>query len=297
MKACAKIIGFGEHAVVYGKSGIAFPLPDLCTEVLITGSTRLSYSTDKVLFKDEKQRLDKLIEFIFKRLGLKKRCRIRIKSNIPVSQGLGSSAALSIALLKALNLYFRLGLNLDDIRQLSLECEKIFHGNPSGIDSAVVAFEKPIFFSKGLFESIDLKKSLNLVIANAGPRPNTREVVEEVRKKYENDKDKFSHIFYEIDNIAKKAKKAIEKGFVKELGKLMDKNHLYLHEIGVSSPKLDLLVEAAKEKGALGAKLSGAGKGGNMIALINEKDKDKIMDELKKLSKFVYFAKIRSHEN
>ena len=292
-QACGKIIAFGEHAVVYGKSGIAFPVQDLTTRVLITKSSRVIYATDRVLFDEEKINLDKLIEFIFEKLELPKKAKLNIKSDLPVGSGLGSSAALTIAILRALNDYLKLHLTLDDIRLLSFECEKIFHGNPSGIDNTVIAYEKPIFFNAGESESIDIKKEMSLIIANSGPRPETKKIVDEIKEKYYDDEVKYNHIFYEIDKITKKARTAIEKGFIKELGKLMTKNHEFLHQLGVSTSKLDLLCEVAKQNGAYGAKLSGAGKGGNMIALINENDKDKIMDELKHLSNEVYYTQIK----
>ena len=288
MKAPGKVILFGEHAVVYGKSGIAAPVNDLFTEVKIEPCPALSVSYDRVFNEEDKQKVELLIEFIVKKLKIKSNVKINIKSTLPISAGLGSSASLSVSLIRSLSYFFKLNIDNKKINKIAFECEKIFHGTPSGIDNTVVTYEKPVFFK----EVLQVKNPISIVIANSGVRASTKEVVIGVRERYFQNKDEYSKTFEEINQITIKAKECIESGKLKQLGILMTKNHELLKKIEVSSAKLDLLCEVAMANGAYGAKLAGAGKGGNMITLVDEQNKDKVINELIPLSKWVYYTKI-----
>ena len=172
-KACGKIILFGEHSVVYNKIGIALPILNYFTEVTAHKSEDFSCCGDRVYNDIEKEKLNKLVEFVFSKLDLSKKVHIHIESNLPVSSGLGSSASLSVALIRELDDFFSLKLSKEKINDIAYECEKIFHGNPSGIDNTVINYQKPVFF-KNKYQIIKIKKPLYFVIANTGKKPQTK---------------------------------------------------------------------------------------------------------------------------
>ena len=291
MKSCGKIILFGEHAVVYGYSGIAVPVKEVNITVIIKQTDSFSFSADRKLYKEEKERLNKLLDFLFFKLNIpKKNLEIIIESTIPISSGLGSSAALSISLIRAISKHFHLDLDNEKINKLGFESEKFFHGTPSGIDNTVITYEKSVYFKKGKTELLKLKKSLSFVIADSGVKSSTKQVVSEVKKKYEEDKEKYSNLFQEIGQITDQAKSFLQEGNVTMLGVLITQNHYLLKQLGVSNDKLGNIVEVALQAGAYGAKLAGSGKGGNIIAIVDDKVKDDVIKALKKVSKEVIYT-------
>ncbi len=266
--ACGKVILFGEHAVVHGEPGIALPVQELSTIVSIEESSALKYSTESDLDLVQKKNLRKLINFLFRKFNLKS-LNIKIDSSIPIGCGLGSSASLSISLIRGINELNLLKLDKSKINDIALECEKLFHGSPSGIDNTVINYEKPIFFLNGKHEFIRLGKQIKILIVNSGISANTKDAVNQVKKEYETKKN----ILKEIGNIAIDGKKELEKGNLKEIGKLMIKNHELLTKLGVSTREIDIIVKKALDAGAYGAKLSGKGLGGCVIILANDKIK------------------------
>ncbi len=289
--ACGKIILFGEHAVVYGYPGIALPVKEISINVRINQSNSFSYSADRKLYKEEKDRLNKLIDFLFFKLDIaKENLEINIESTIPISSGLGSSAALSISLIRAISDHFHLDLEEEYINKLGFECEKFFHGTPSGIDNTVITYEKPVYYKKGKVELLKIKNPLDFVIADSGIKANTKQVVSEVRKRYDKDREKYSNIFQEIALITSQAKPFLQESNITMIGILMTQNHYLLKQLGVSNDKLDRMVEIALQAGAYGAKLAGSGKGGNIIAIVDDKVKDEVIKKLKKISKEVIYT-------
>ena len=145
----------------------------------------------------------------------------------------------------------------------------IYHGKPSGIDNTVITYAKPVYFVKGKpIEILPIKRPFTLIIVDTGIRSPTGIVVGDVHQAWENNPEQFEKLFDAVGAIAVAARKAIKSGQVEALGSLMNENQALLLQIGVSSPELDALVEAALSAGASGAKLSGAGRGGSMIALV-----------------------------
>ncbi len=284
--ACGKIILFGEHAVVYGYPGIAVPVREVNISVIIKQADSFSYSADRKLYKEEKERLSKLLDFLFFKLNIsRKNLEIIINSTIPIASGLGSSAALSISLIRAISKHFHLDLDNNKINKLGFECEKFFHGTPSGIDNTVITYEKPVYYKKGKTTLLKIKKPLSFVIADSCIKSSTKQVVSDVKKKYEKDKEKYANLFEKSGSIAEQAKTFLQEGNVTMLGILMTQNHYLLKQLCVSNDKLDTIVESALKAGAYGAKLVGAGKGGNIIAIVDDKVKEDVIKELKKASK------------
>ena len=195
---------------------------------------------------------------------------ITITSDLPIARGMGSGAAVSTAIVRALAKHLGHWFPSQLVSDLVYQTEIIHHGTPSGIDNTVIAFEKPVYFVKGsLREVFWVGKPFSLAIADTGLPSPTKAVVEDLRRRYDADQARYDLLFDQVGEIAVAARSAIEQGDLERLGQLMNRNHALLDKMGVSSPALDRLVTAAREGGALGAKLSGAGWGGNMIALLS----------------------------
>jgi mevalonate kinase len=156
----------------------------------------------------------------------------------------------------------------EEVNAFAYEIEKLHHGTPSGIDNTVVTYARPVYFVKGQpIETFKAGRPFTFLIADTGIPAPTRESVRDVRTLWEADKIKWERVFDRIGEIARNARGMIESGKWEVLGDLMNQNHAWLQELTVSSPELERLVQAARRAGAPGAKLSGGGRGGNMIAL------------------------------
>jgi mevalonate kinase len=173
-----------------------------------------------------------------------------------------------VAVIRALSAF--LGTPLDDehVNKLSYLVEKIHHGTPSGIDNTVVTYGKPVYFIRQHpIKTINIAKPFTIIIADTGISSPTSLAVNDVHKAWQNNVAHFERLFSAVGSLTRTAYQAIKNGYPERLGPLMNENHELLIEMGVSSPELDKLVAVANADGALGAKLSGSGRGGNMIAL------------------------------
>lgn len=279
--APGKVILFGEHAVVYGRPALAVPVSQVRATATIepappgSGLTIIAPQVGKHLSlasSPSDEPLSLAARLTLECLHTREPDAIlTISSTIPVAGGLGSGAAVSTALVRALAGF--LGCELDNARisELVFEVEKIHHGTPSGIDNTVIAYEQPIYFIRGHpVQRLKTGAPFTLLIGDTGISSPTREAVAQVRRAWEEQTARYEALFDRIGAVAEQARAAIETGDIRRLGLLMDENQALLVEIGVSSPELDALVRAARSAGALGAKLSGAGRGGNMVALVEE---------------------------
>jgi mevalonate kinase len=281
--APGKIILFGEHAVVYGRPAIAVPIRQVAATAEITS---ISDSPPGHIFveasdiglvswlheMDPGHPLACIVHLTLDEIGFHDppALGIRISSSIPISSGLGSGTAVSVAIIRSLATHLGHGLPLKRQSELAYEVEKIHHGTPSGIDNTVVTYAKPVYYERGREpEILNIGAPFSLVIGDTGVRSPTAVAVEQVRKAWQEDPDRYDAIFDEIGKIAAQAKESILGGQSNDLGSLMDQNQVLLEKIGVSTPALQSLIEAARTSGAKGAKLSGAGLGGNMIALVD----------------------------
>ena len=290
MKSSApgKIILFGEHAVVYTRPALAVPVTQVQVEVEVLDSSRagIFINAPKINLHAELNALPpdhpigSVITNLFSALGLPLPAgglEINIESTIPVAAGLGSGAAVSVALTRALALHVERSLSDEQVNNLVYEIEKLYHGTPSGIDNTVVTYAKPVYFIKGKpGETFKVGKPFTIIIGDTGIQAPTKQSVADVRRLWLKDTSRFESMFNEIAQISLIARRSIESGMPEMLGELMDHNHMLLQEMTVSSPELDRLVHTARKAGAIGAKLSGGGRGGNMIALVNKEDAEKI---------------------
>jgi mevalonate kinase len=282
--APGKIILFGEHAVVYKRPAIAIPIHQVQATVIVQernfdGQFGILLDAPQIKLQSmaDTLPLDHPITILLRLIASSSQIEsypdvtIRIHSTIPLASGMGSGAAITIAIIRALLGYLEKTLPLEQINSLAYQIEKKYHGTPSGIDNTVIAYEQPIFFVRGApFQRLKSAQEFSLVIADSGIPSTTLEVVADVRRGWQEEPQVFEALFDQIGSIATEARHFIENGPVSSLGPLMNANQVALQKLGVSSPKLDYLIDAALFAGALGAKLSGGGRGGNIIALVEK---------------------------
>jgi len=289
--APGKIILFGEHAVVYGRPALAVPVIDVQANATVIenrlGTIRIE--TPGTGLNADLQALPPnhplaaVTRAVLGALGIvhPPSFTMRIESTIPVASGLGSGAAVSVAAIRALASFLGCVMPDEKVNTLAFEIEKLHHGTPSGIDNTVVTYAKPVYFLKGCpVETFHPSVPFTIVIGDTGVSASTKESVREVRELWQADPARFEEMFDAVGEIVQKARKAIESGEMMDLGLLMDKNHSILQEMTVSSQLLDRLVDAARSAGALGAKLSGSGRGGNMIALVKPESAQTVAEAL-----------------
>jgi len=288
--APGKAILVGEHAVVYNRPAIAVPVSQVQVKASVFAD--IHGQPGEVWVEAPEIRLTahlnelppthaivRLFALLANELGIPRypALRLRVTSTIPIAAGLGSGAAVSVAILRALSAFVGHPLPNERISALVFEQEKLFHGTPSGIDNTVVTYAQPIFFIKGQpFSLLAVGAPFTLVISDTGIRSPTAAAVSGVRERWQRDSATYERLFDQAAEIAQQARRCIENGENRALGPLLDANHRLLQQIGVSHPQLDRLVDTARQAGAWGAKLSGGGLGGNMIALVNPAGADAV---------------------
>ena len=187
--------------------------------------------------------------------------------------GLGGSAALAVAIIRALSDFFHLNLSEEEIFRLSYRSETIAHGSASGIDNTLATYGKFVMFRKGdppFMEELPVKEPIPIVIGISGVESLTAKMVAQVREAWQRNKSLYDRIFAEIDDLAVKAAEAIREYDLEKLGEYMNVNQGLLNALQVSSPELEEIISIARHNGAVGAKLTGAGGGGAVVALCPE---------------------------
>jgi mevalonate kinase len=292
-QAPGKVILCGEHAVVYGRPALAVPVTQVRAEAVVElaapGTGLMLVAADlgeeiRLESAPPQHPLAVTARLTLAELGLSEPppWRVIVCSSIPIAGGLGSGAAVSAALARALADAAGRPLSPAALSAIVYQVEILHHGTPSGIDNSVVCYEQPVYFVRGQTpQAFSIGRSFTLAIANTGIASPTREAVADVRRARERERGRFDALFDRIAAIVEQAKAAITDGVPEALGPMMDENHALLREIGVSDPALDALAEAARRAGASGAKLSGAGRGGNLIALVTAETQDAVSSALR----------------
>ena len=271
-----KVILFSEHFVVYGVPSIVSAI-DRATTATVEPFKGKGWSLDDRREATPNYKEDKLeqqkesIERILKAAGvdsMKNPVKITLGGDLVAASGIGASAASCVAIAMALSKEFSLSLSDERINEIAYEGERAYHGAPSGVDNTAATYGGLIWFVKGRpIELIKIKKPVEIVMGNTGVVTDTKAAVAGVRERKEKYPEKYAKIFKEAEDLAYTARKALESYDLKAVGKYMNENHKQLQEIELSCKELDFLVDIARKHGAIGAKLTGGGLGGNMVAL------------------------------
>ncbi len=269
-----KVILFNEHFVVYNIPAIASAI-GMKTVTSIEPADKLTLIDNRKEtpgYKKEKMGQQKnSLKRIIHAAGIDNpNIKIIIEGDLIASSGIGASAASCVAIASALSDYFNLGFSDKKINEIAYEGEKGYHGTPSGIDNTAATYGGLVWFKKGkpnVIERLNIQSPVEIVIANTGIVADTSKVVAGVRERKEKNPGKYNKIFNDAEKLVYDARKALEVFDLKRVRALMNENHSLLQEIGVSCKELDFLVKLAKDNGAYGAKLTGGGAGGNMVAL------------------------------
>jgi len=277
-----KTILFGEHFVVYGIPSIA---------AAISSKTTATAAKDKAPgvkiddrrpetpgYKKEKSgQQTQSLALMLKAMGINpdEPIKITLAGDLVAASGMGASAASCVAMTRALASYMNRPMTDEEINAVAFEGEKGYHGTPSGVDNSVSTFGGLIWFKKGqpnIIEKINVKDLMEIIIADTGLTTDTAKAVEGVRQRKEAEPERYGKLFKSAEDLAARARKALEAYDLRETGRLMSENHRLLQQIGVSCKELDRLVDVALKNDAFGAKMTGSGLGGNIVALTPGKE-------------------------
>lgn len=263
--AAGKVILLGEHVVVHGHPAIVAGI-DRGVRVTVVPHGSAGGAPDAA-----DARLGQAIGLATRLLGLGPcQFEVVIEGDLPVGMGLGSSAALAVALLRALAASAARAPSDDELAAHAHEIERLFHGTPSGVDSTASTYGGVLWFEAGppvRYERLLLPAPLPIVVALSKTPHATSQTVGSLRERAARAPEVYQPVFVAVAALVTAARAALFADDRAGLGALMTMNHGLLRACGVSTPELDGLVEAALAAGALGAKLTGAGGGGAVLAL------------------------------
>ena len=274
--AAGKVILFGEHAAVYGRHALALPIPDAVsvTVEVAESVTTLAIPSWGIVGRsdlDDSHGVFAAVALILEQLGLRSaHFSIHVDSRLPRGMGLGSSAAVAVALIRAICDVMELRIEDERINAIAFECEKLAHGTPSGVDNTLATFAEPMLFcndSTPQIEPLSLTEIPPIVIASGDEAGLTSEQVAGVRARRELAPERYDAIFDEIDRISLEGVELLRSQNYRKLGLAMNVCHGLLNALEVSTPDLERMVTLARQAGAAGAKLTGGGGGGSIIAL------------------------------
>lgn len=279
-----KVILFNEHFVVYGIPAIASAIGAKTTAVVHrrAGSgvelnderpETKGYKAEKL--PQQKESLDRMLKFM--NIDTKNNSfSTTLAGDLIAASGIGASAASCAAIARAFSQELGLNYSDDRVNEVAYEGEKGYHGTPSGIDNTAATFGGLIWYKREgashLMEHMRLKRPVEIVMGNTGLVADTKIVVGGVKERKEKQPEKYGRIFKNAEQLAHDARKQLEAFNLEKVGGYMDENHTLLQQIEVSCPELDALVDLARDNGAFGAKMTGTGKGGYMVALTPSRD-------------------------
>ena len=280
-----KVILFGEHFVVHG-------VPGIVSAIDLSANAEVKKIGEGIIVKDERRgakgytekkqtQQKESIQRMLKTMGIpleKAFLEIRLGGNLPSFSGIGASAASSVAIARAIAEELEINLSDERINEIAYEAEKAYAGTPSGIDNTAATYGGLIWFKKSLsggpntIERLIIRELVEIVIGNTGVVADTKKMVAGVAKRKKKNPEKYDPLFNQAKSLAFQARKALENFDLRKIGRLMNENHSLLQEIEVSCKELDYLINLALEHGAFGAKLTGGGGGGCMVALTPGKE-------------------------
>ena len=292
--APGKVIISGDHSVVYGYPALATALSLRCYVTAIRGERGLkitadglegySYNTDELKSIKLGQKFsifDNLAILVMKLISDEIALNLEIRSEIPISAGLGSSAAVAVATVAAITDLYQLNFTKEEISSYAYESEKVVHGKSSGIDNSIATWGGLLVFKEGNIEIKELKHKIPLMIINSNIPRNTKKLVLGVSERRDRHDKIMNAILLSMGILTSQVISEVDNGDLVKLGELMNMNQGLLEAIGVSHPLISQLTWDLNKMGALGSKLTGAGGGGCMIALFNSlKDTESIRTKL-----------------
>ena len=292
-KGYAKIILFGDHFAVYGVPVIATAI-DKYVKIKVEKADENDIIFDDKIFHEKVSKKsnpshisNKLFDAMFSNLNLN-HIKFTVSGTAIPKAGMGYSAAFNVALARAINEYLKLNWSDQKINKISYKGECVSHGAASGIDNACATYKSLLWFEKNLDNGknkivpLKIKTELNLVLGDSKIAHNTKEIISSVKRRAKKDFDKFRKILTEANEIVLEAKKSLEEKDLEKMGFLMNRNHKLLKQIRVSCLELEKLVDIALTNKALGAKITGAGCGGLIVALCkNEKHQEFLAKKIK----------------
>jgi mevalonate kinase len=288
-----KVILFNEHFVVYGipavvsavgakttalverKPGSGYELKDERPETP-------GYKAEKL--PQQRESLDIMLKF----MDIDTQHNhyvITLGGDLIAASGVGASAASCAAIARAFSQELNLNFSDERVNEVAYEGEKGYHGTPSGIDNTAATYGGLIWYrregSAQLMERMRLRKPVEIVMGNTGKVADTKIIVAGVKERKEKEPQKYARLFQDADQLVRNARQELEDFNLEKVGAYMNENHKLLQEIGVSSPELDALVKLARDAGAVGAKLTGTGRGGYMVALTPGRElQDRVANEI-----------------
>ena len=279
--ACGKVILLGEHAVVYGRSALAAPIPLAVEARVVDAPSDIQLLIPRWGVAQRVRPLDEhptgaagILAVLLEKLQLSERTMtIEVFPNVPRAVGLGGSSALAVSVIRALDSHFGLRLAAEEVNAFAFECERAAHGTPSGVDNTLATYGKTMLYqaaredAPAKFEELALGKPLPLVVGMSGKESLTARSVAGVASAWKRNQRRYDGIFDQIDALVHAGAAAAKDGELEELGEIMNLCHGYLNALQVSTRQLEELVEIARSHGAAGAKLTGGGGGGSMVAL------------------------------
>lgn len=276
-----KVILLGEHSVVYGRPALAAAIARGCRASAQSSDVdTLSVEPWGVRLRVDLPESDhdrEMLRTAFATLcahypAPRQALWVHAQMEIPGGAGLGGSAALSVAVTRALEQALGVSSSPEQLVEASLAWERVFHGNPSGVDSTMAVCGGLALYRKGeALVPVRLGRDLVLVVGHCGEPGSTKAMVESVARQHARDREKTEQIFDAIGALVNNAKSALERGEHARLGQLLDLNQQLLNTLLLSTSKLEEMCKITRGAGALGAKLTGGGGGGSMIALAPDK--------------------------
>ena len=295
--APGKVILIGEHFVVEREPAIALAIDKRVYVTVRKGvkGVRIHsscYEGEVDLDLNEVEGVKGYFRAIFNSLAEYREIpplEITIRSEIPPRYGMGSSAATAVALTRAVAAFLGMELDKEEIAKIAYEAERMVHGSPSGIDNTVSTYGGAIIFRRGegfLRLNVDFSP-VALLVAYSGVPKCTKDLVSKVKELKGRYPTIFEPLYHTAGRLAIEAARALEKGDFTAVGELMNINQGLLSALGVSTLRLETLVHKFREAGALGAKLTGAGGGGCVLALVPRERVEKVLMAIKPYSEWI----------
>ena len=276
--ACGKVILLGEHSVVYGRPALAAPIP-LAVEARVIDAHETTLLIPRWGVEQRIKQIDEhpqgitgILALLLSRLSLSDRSmRIEVFPSVPRAMGLGGSAALAVAVIRALSNQFHLNLSNERINELAFECEEVAHGTPSGVDNTIATFGTALRYQnrqgKATFEEIHPSLPIPFLVGISGKESLTASTVAQVRNAWMAQPKRYEGIFDQIAELTNAGVDALREGSLSDLGEIMNVCHGYLNALQISTPEIEELIHIARRNGAAGAKLTGGGGGGSIVAV------------------------------